>query len=447
MIANLYNLSHMIAKKTSLPYDRFVLPNGLVTLVYPMPGVLTSIAEIDIRNGSAYENEGQEGISHFIEHMAFQGTKTYPDALSLSQKVESLGGTFNAISFPFLTEYWIKLPHTNMVEGLGVLYELVFEPSISEEEIEREKQVVLSEYFDFWRDPDNRYGHELKQKRFREKGHPYARQGLGNPKIIRRFKKEDIMQWRQKYYNPQNMVLSIAGNVDRRKIKQAVKRKFGKAPAGKLYKTPKVDPKGYSNFLIYHKNDRKKQIRFSLSFPTFGNQLVSRKTRLSAGVLSRILGGSSASRLFARLREKERLVYTVSSVFVTFPYMGILYISGSTGAENLSAVMTAIRQELDLLLKNGISEAEFKRASAVLDANTLMQFDNPNTISTYFADEELRGLAIWTPEDYVKQAAKLKKGDADEIAKKVFDFSKVNIGLQGNVAKKDIEKIKKLFKP
>jgi len=427
------------------PFTRFVLPNGLTVLHYKMDSVLSAYAVLYIKVGAVYEKPSERGVSHFLEHQSFLGTNKYPTPLKLAQISQNLGLIKDGRTSGTNVFYSIKLPNLNFKTGLDILYELVFEQLFDNKSLLSERSVIMSEFNDFWHNPERRFFHEIYRKRFKQKEHPYSYRPLGIPPTIESISKEKVTSWKNKYYHPKNMVLSVAGNIEVEVLKKYLGKTFGKEAPGKNIEEPKFSTKDYSGFLIYNQGDPRPQITFYFSFPAFGHVERSRQQRITFILLNHIFGRSSASRLFQRLREKERYVYKISSDVSLMLCMGDLYISGSTPLEKLIPTVRSFKEEVDFLVRKGVTEKEIVAARKFISAQTLMQFDNPASIAEYFVNQELNEKDIWFPENYVQESAKISKSDLDKLTKEIFDYSKLNIGLLGNVPETTVKEIERLF--
>lgn len=428
------------------PYKEIVLPNKLKVLLYPMESLMSVHIVLFVRVGAVYEKQDERGISHFTEHMAFLGTKQYPSALATSQAAQKFGAEYNGWTSRFSTRYWVSLPYTNVNNGIDLIYQLAFEPLIKDEDVNKEKGVILSEYDDFWHNPDQRFGHESWRRRFKQKEHPYSYRSLGIPDTIKAVKREEILSWRKKYYNPANMIISVAGNVDKDQILKIIEKNFGRKIPGVKRKEPKFNTNDYSAFTSFIQKESRPQVRFIISFPAFGRKEFDRGKRIRLSLLNHIFGAGSASRLFQRLREKERLVYRIGSGTSLHTWMGDFAIFGSVPVEKLVPAMKIIRKEIDKLVKDGVNRKEIDLSRNYMNASTLMRFDNPESIAYYFGHQVFNEEEVWFPEDYMKEANKIKKRELDELAKEIIDYSKVNISLMGDIHPKKLKAVEKIFK-
>jgi len=410
-----------------------------------MESVLSVHLVAFVRVGAVYEKPKERGITHFTEHMPFLGTRKFQTPLALSQQELKIGAKHNGWTDRFSTRYFVILPYTNIAKGVDLLYQLVFNPLIKESDVEKEKGVILSEFNDFWNNPDQRFNHETWRKRFKKEEHPYSYRAVGIPQTINSITQKDILSWREKYYNPSNMILSIVGKFDENKTLKIIENSFGKEKAGLKAKEPKFNTKDYSNFLLFHQKESREQIKFFISFPAFGWKEIERPEKVQLHLLNHILGEESASRLFQTLREKERLVYRIGSNIHLHTWMGALEIWGSVPDKKLLRAMKLIKQEINKLKKYGVSQKEIELSRNYINAITLMRFDNPESITYYFGYQAFDEEKIWYPEDYMKVAAKITKKELDELAKEIFDFKKVNISLMGNIPQNTLKEVKKIF--
>jgi len=295
------------------PFQKFTLPNGLTILLYKMDSVMSTFAILYTRVGAIYEKQKERGLSHLTEHLAFLGTDKYPSPTLISQEAEQRGMIYNGSTSQSSTFYSVHLPHSFISYGLEILHQFVFKPKNSTADLEKEKEVVISEYQDFWHNPERHFYHEIWRKRFRQKEHPYSFRPMGIPESINNLDISEVKAWRNKYYNPSNMVISVSGNFNADDLLMRLKETIGKEKSGKTAEEPAFAKDDYSGFTTYIQEDPRPQIIFDLTFPAFGWREKGRMERQKLRILNRIFGGGQSSRLYERLRRKERLVYRVGS--------------------------------------------------------------------------------------------------------------------------------------
>jgi len=428
-------------------FQKFILSNGLTVLLYHMDSVMSTSAILFVRTGAVFEKEKERGISHLVEHSAFIGTQKYPSSEIISKTAENLGIFYGGGTSKDSTYYTIKAPHMNFRTGLELLSQFLFAPLLQEQQIVKEKEAILSEYGDFWNDPVRRFEHEIWRKRFSEDDHPYSWRPMGKPETIKNLNLKLVLDWREKYYYPANMILSIAGNFESEQLKDTIQELFGQGETKSPQEEPKFSQDGYSGFTIYHQDDERRQITFNLTFPAFGSREVDRTERIKLRLLDIILGSARSSRLYMRLREKERLIYRMFCERRLLSWMGALVIEGSTPVEKLTKTLSAVKEEIDNLLEKGINEEELNLAKNLSAAQALMQFDNTSEIANYFANESFYEQEIWFPERRIEVINKIRASELNELARKIFNFSKLNLGLLGNISPANLKEVKNIFEP
>lgn len=429
--------------KGKLPYDRFILPNGLRVILYPMSSVLSSFAVFFVKTGAMYEKERDEGISHFVEHATFLGTKKYPTPFDLSTAASSLGAFYDGVTSRIKTQYWVRLPSINLNSGLDFLYQLLYHPRLVPDDLEKEKGVILSEYNDYWFHPDRKFEHEVWCKRLSGDCQPHTHEVVGTPETIQSFSKRSVENWYQNYYHPKNMILSLAGHFHNDPQKK-IREYFGQDKDGEISQEPRYKT-GYSDYTFYYQKEDRPQIRFILTFPAFGWRERPRIAGLELGLFNNLFGGGPASRLFLRLREKERLVYRISSSFYLQSWLGDFEIWGSVPEEKLIPALKIIKEEIDKVLKDGLTEEEIIRGKKFLSLSTQMRFDNPESIAYFLANQEFDNEEIWLPQRYAFESEKIKKEDLERLAREIFDFRKINVCLMGKIKKRSLKETDKIF--
>jgi len=427
------------------PSGRFNLKNGLTVLFYPTKSLLSTFAVVFVRVGAAYDNDAEIGMSHFVEHLSFTGTKKYPSALAIAQAADAVGAKFNGGTGELRTQYHIKMPYLHFEPGIKILSELVFYPFFAKGEIKKEKNVILSEFNDIWHNPERRFNYEVFRQRFKQKEHPYARLVVGNPEKIKQFSESKAILLRKKYYQPANMVLSIAGDLAKNSVLKTAEKYFDYGQKGIETKEKKFDRGDYSDFGYYYQEEKRPQIQFVISFPGFGEKELSRKERIVLSFLAYILGRGRRSRLNLRLREKEGFVYKVGTDYTCYPYLGDFLIWGSVPVDKLLPAFSAVKEEIEKLMAKGIPGDELLLAKNSYAASLLMQFDNPEAIAYYFIVQEFKKEEIWLPQRNIEEDEKITAKEILTLAGKIFDYKKININLLGFVPPELQKRVQSVF--
>ncbi len=433
-------------KDTKSDFQKHVLPNGLTVLLYQMDSVKSVYLELLVRVGGVYESDEEQGISHFVEHASLLGTKKYKTKLDIARHAERIGASFNGSTNRFSTIYWVKLPYNNVLEGLDLLHQFVFDPVLDRSEILRDKKIVLTEFNDYWGNPEKRFWREVWTNRFVKKDHPYSREVLGNPNSIEDFNEVKVKSWRDKHYHPNNMILTLAGNFSTGEITENINELFGAKKRGLSSVRPVFSEEDYSDFKIYGQDDSRSQMPLNISFPAFGSKGTTRKERMTLGIINYVLTSGTGARLFQRLRYKEGLVYSVNGRITIFDWLGAYEVESSASLENIMSVFKILKEELDKLIDGGITDEELDLARGFMNYSSLLNFDNPVDIAHYVIGQEFNYDEIWFPEKYIEESKKITKKDVSLMIKEIFDYSKINISLLGNIPANTIKYIENIFK-
>lgn len=427
-----------------LPYQRFVLPNGLVVILYPVLGVRAIAFELLVKVGPRHENKKNRGISHFIEHLAHEGTAIFPTSEDFQDFLELRGVQRESKTANGETIYRGKFPARYVSEVLEVLRGQVFQPVFSDKIIETSRKVILQEIADKENKSRVVFEREMIGKRFRTENHPYSRDGVGDKNVVKKIEKKNLVGWWKKYYQPQNMILSLAGNFENETAKRIIDKIFGKQSGGESeIEEPRFSNKSYSEKnLVFKLDSSERRTTLYVSFPAFGVKTRPLIDRMALAILVRILKKS----LYRELRLKEGFVYGVASNRRLFPYLGLVEIGTVTEPEKAGMVLKSIYRIIKEIQKEGIKEKELRLARSFLDAGSMMLFDSIERIVEYFGSEERLGEPHRLPEDLIKESRKISKEQVNRLLKEIFDFSKVNIGLFGQISKETELRIRDFFK-
>jgi predicted Zn-dependent peptidase len=432
-------------KETKDNFQKLILPNGLTVLLYKMDSVLSVYIACYIKSGPLWEESDERGVAHFCEHLAFDGTKNLSTSLAVSEYAQGIGAFTNASTNLTSTKFWIKSAYNNFGASLQLLHDLIFEPRLNDKDIEKEKLVITSEYNDWWQNPDNSFNYNSLQKRFKGSGQLYSRRSLGTPETISKLSKDVIIIWQNRYYRPNNMILSIVGNFEFNKVKHNLEKTFNLESKGKIPVEPKINLNDYSDINIYLEEEKRSQIRFFVNYPAFGWRDVTRKEEMELGLLSHLLGSGQSSRLFTRLREVEHVTYSISSNMTLYPHLGFFEIYGTVPADKVECSLKIIREEIENICKNEVTDKEMALSRKVFASGCLMKFESPESIANYLVSEEADFGEIHLPQYYVDISERLEAKDIQNLALRILSDKRINISLFGDVKNIKTEKLKGIF--
>jgi predicted Zn-dependent peptidase len=430
--------------KKNIPYEKIVLPNKLTVFFIDFPIIKSFYAYLYVKTGAACEKPHQSGISHFLEHLIHEDDKQNGDK-SLLEKIEEEGMYQNAATNLFGTYFYIASHHSKQETAINFIYQLVFGRELAENRLNHVKNIILHEIRDYNANPYKKFTRTFFEKRVKKKT-IYHNPILGNEETVKQFTKEQVIAWKEKNYQPANIVLSFFGNINKEKILKIIASNFAQLKntdqSIKLPK-PKVE---YSDYLIYHQQEKNEQIEFTLSFPAFGYKETSIKNFVSLWFLKYLLVGARSSRLYKKLKKEKSLIYYLIGGRSLFPYLGSFQIIGSVSKNNLALVISLIKKEIEKIKNNQINEAELTIAKNLYQRDIItFNFETPLQIYEWVVGQYITKNKIYLPDDFINISNKISVDDIHDVARKIFDFTKLNIGLYGNLKDEEIKRVDEIF--
>lgn len=393
-------------------YQRARLPNGLKIICESIPYVHSVSIGIWVGTGSRYEDPKYNGISHFIEHMLFKGTSRRTTK-QIAEAIDAVGGQLNAFTTKEYTCYYAKVLGEFLHLGIDLLADMFTNSLFAQEEIAKEKLVVLEEIKSFEDSPDELVHDLLAGAVLKE--HPLGWPILGTPETMARIDRQVIMEYLIQHYTPDNIVIAAAGNLQIDQIIAEVERSFSKLE-GKF--EPKLPPlPAYSPQTVLKSKDTE-QVHLCLGTRGYNRK---HEDKYAVFVLDSILGGSVSSRLFQELREERGLVYVTGSNHSAFRDTGIFSIYAGTSLKNYDEVVRVIKQEVKRLYSEIVSDLELNRAKEQLKGNLLLSLESTSNRMSRLAKIELYQDQLLTPEESVAKVEAVTPEDVRRVAGEMFE--------------------------
>ena len=337
------------------------LDNGLRVISQKMNETEAVTIEIWAGVGSRYERAEQNGISHFLEHMAFKGTETR-NAKQIAEDFDNIGGQLNAFTSREHTVYYAKVLKENFLEAAELLADIIQNSIFEQQEIERERNVVLQEIAMTNDAPDDIIFDFYQETAFAEQ--PIGRPILGPSKLVSNFSREDLTGYVGEHYNASNLILSVAGNIEHKDVLNFAQKSLSSINKGK--RSEKVSAK-------YSGGEHRERRDLEQVHMTFGFEGISylNDDVYKVQLMSCILGGGMSSRLFQEIREKRGLAYAVSSFNSSYLDSGTFTVYSATSPDKINELLNAVCDEMKKATSD-ITEAELKKAKAQAKAGLLM---------------------------------------------------------------------------
>ena len=423
-----------------MTHQIFTLKNGLSVVLVDTKTFPTFTAMLLVGAGSRYENEENNGVAHFFEHMAFKGSKKYPNALLLSSIIEGLGGIFNAFTTKDHTGYWIKAPLSHFETVVDVLADMIQNPLLFPEEIEREKGVIIEEINMYEDEPQYKAWELFEELLF--KNHPLGYPTTGYKETVGKFTRQTFLDYMENLYKPSNVVLVIAGGLsinqkskiknqnDTSKLKNflnIIEKKFSSWKDGQKASFLKfLDTQSSPQILI--KTKKTEQAHLILGYRGLN---YTHPKRYVQSVLMTILGGGMSSRLFYQVRERRGLCYYVHSGSEPFSETGYVYTRAglTVDAKKINEAIKVIIDEHQKIATGELKDEEIKKAKEMVKGQLILSLEDSHNLASFVGRKLIFERKIVKPEEVIKKIDAINKEEIINLAKKLFVKEKLNLAL------------------
>ena len=402
-----------------------VLPNGLRIITERMSHVRSVSVGFWIDSGSRCETQEQNGLSHFIEHMLFKGTKTR-SAEDIARSVDSIGGNLDAFTSKELVCFNTKVLDEHLPLAFDVLADLLLNPLFRDEDIEKEKGVILEEIKMDADNPDYLV-HEIFSSNF-WKDHPLGKPILGTRETVKRFDREMIHQFYSDAYSPHNLLITAAGNLQHRRLVDLVQERFCDFSRNGAAKEV-AKPSTHARIALRNKKELE-QVHLCLGVPSYP---VPHEDRFSCYVMNTLLGGGMSSRLFQNIRERQGLAYAVFSELNPYRDTGCLSIYAGTSVESAGKVVELILKEFKDLKENRIPPDEIRRAKDHLKGSLMLSLESTSSRMSNLARQEIYFKKFFTLDELGESIENVTEDDVQRIAREFFEPKSIALTILGNL--------------
>ena len=414
-------------------FKTLTLPNGLQIVAEAIPFVRSVSFGIWVKNGSRNENKVNNGISHFIEHMLFKGTKTRT-AKQIADEFDAIGGQLNAYTAKEMTCYYARVLDSHFLLAVDVLADMFFNSSFADEEIEKEKNVILEEISMNEDSPEDVAVELLQYNAYRNDSLGYAI--LGTEDTISSFDNIVFCDYFTKNYRPENTVIAIAGNFDFDYVCKIIEKYFSDFPVAKPYKTPQYSAV-YQPCRVKREKDVE-QLHLCLAFPgtNIGADDIYQMTALNT-----LFGGGMSSRLFQNIREKHGLVYSIYSYNSGYIDTGIFTICAAMNPSQIKKAAELIVDEIKGLYTDRVTPEYLNKTKEQLKSNVLLSLENSSSRMTSLGRSQLLLGRIISPDDIIKKIDAVSVEGLYELIEKVFVIDKISVSAVGKVKNLDLDEL------
>lgn len=411
----------------NLMYKRAKLKNGLRIITKPIKQAQSVSLGIWINTGGRYETDSQKGISHYLEHLLFKGSKKY-SCRAIKESIEGVGGSLNAFTSEELTCYLVKIPSRYQAAAFDILSDMVINPSLNQEDIDKERTVILEE-LKMYRDLPQSYVYELLDELL------WPNQPLGTPIIgtvesINRINRDTLKNYQSGCYTAANIVISAAGSLEHEALTKKISAKFSASQTAELNRfTPAKESQNKPQLKIFHKETE--QTHMALGFQSLkrGHPL-----RHAQAILHIILGANMSSRLFNEVREKRGLAYEIGTGLKRYHDTGAFLVHAGIDNLKVEDCLGVIFQELGKIRKTLAAKDEFKRAKEFLLGQLSLALEDTMEYMLWMGESVACLDKAYTLEQVSQEVKKVSLQDVRRVASEIFDNQKINLALIGPLA-------------
>ena len=404
----------------------------------PQPQSLATTVLVLVEAGSKYEKKEINGLSHFLEHLCFKGTKKRPSALAIASELESLGAESNAFTDREVTGYYAKVAGEHLDAVLDIVSDLYLNPVFNEAELEKEKGVIIEEINMYEDNPMRKVGDFFTELLYGDQ--PAGWDIAGRKEVIRALKREEIVKYRSQHYVAKATTVIVAGAFDEKKTLLKIKELFKTIPAAKKFSKPKtIDQQEKPAILAHYK--KSDQTHILLGFRAFN---MFDKRRYALEVLEDVLGGGMSSRLFQRVRDQLGAAYYVRAGSNLYTDHGFFAIGAGLDNSRVAEVVKAILDELRKISRAAIGSAELKKSKNHIIGQFLMGLETSDELASFYGQQELFHKDILTPKEIVQKVEAVTAGDVLRVAGDIVKNEHLNLALIGPF--KDGREFEKILK-
>ena len=401
------------------------LPNGIKVITEAMPHVRSVSVGIWVSSGSRRESAEENGLSHFIEHMLFKGTANR-SAEDIARSVDSIGGNLDAFTAKEMVCYNTKVLDEHLPIAMDVLSDLVLNPAFRDEDIEKEKGVILEEIKMDADSPDYLV-HEIFSSNF-WKDHPLGKPILGTRETVKRFNQAMVQDYYRGVYTPSNLLITAAGNLGHERLVNLARERFEALPAAGP-EPPQTVPATHARISLKSKKDLE-QVHVCLGVPSYP---IPHEDRFTCYVLNTILGGGMSSRLFQNIRERQGLAYAVFSELNPYSDTGCLSIYAGTSLEAAKKVVESVLKEFTDLKQKTAPAEEVRRAKDHLKGSLMLSLESTSSRMSNLARQEMYFRRFFSLDELAESIEQVTAEDVQRVAQTFFDQKNVALTVLGNL--------------
>ena len=407
-------------------YKKVTLKNGLRILVVPAKSTKAVTVMALVGTGSKYETKEINGISHFLEHMFFKGTKKRPDKVQIAEDLDKVGGNFNAFTGTDYTGYWAKVAYQKFDLAMDWVSDIYLNSLLPREEIDKERGVIIEEINMYYDHPMRYIGNLWQELLYGDQ--PAGWDIAGTKATVAKMTREQMFDYRALQYVASNTIVVVAGNVAVPKAVASAKKYFAAIKNSEPPKKAAVaESQDKPGFLLQKRACDQTHVALGVR-----GYSVFHPKRYALEVMSTILGGMMSSRLFIEVREKLGLAYHIRVDNAMDPETGSVAVMAGLDSKRIELGITTILNEFKKIRDEKVSAEELKRAKDNMIGKTVLALEASDALASFYAEQELMEGKIETPETVFKKIGKVTSKDIQDVARDIFRPEKLNMAVIGS---------------
>ena len=421
-----------------MKFSKRILANGLTVIEIPSHDAESVVVDFFVKTGSRSESAKENGISHFLEHFLFKGTKKHPSALAISSLIDSIGGEMNANTGKEHTQYYIKAASKHLSLIFEVLTDMIQNPLLDPEELEKEKGVIVEE-INMYKDTPM-YEIENVLERTMWPRDTLGRDIAGTKETVVKFNQKMFLDYINRHYQTPNMILGVSGKYDSSQLQKLIQKHWLKHPKKKFHGWQRAkDHQTSPRLRVEFKKTEQAHLALGYKGFAYGD-----KRNTAQTVLSAILGGGMSSRLFTEVREKRGLAYYVRASGSNYQDTGVFNIGAGVQIGKIEEAIKVIKFQLEKICKIKVEESELKKAKEYLKGRSILALEDNQVRLDWFLEHAAFYPKIQTPSEVFKKIDAVTSGDVGSVARKLFQNKNLTLAVIGPY--KSDERFKKILK-
>jgi len=413
-----------VVSSPDAPVISHQLPNGLRIRVAPMLHTRSATLALCFGTGSRYEATEEQGIAHLVEHMLFKGSARYPTAQSISEAIEGVGGVLNASTDKELTVYWSKVASRHTDLAFDLLSDMVRSPRLDDEELDKEKRVVLEE-LGLAQDAPGEWVHQLLSETLWP-DQPLGREIAGTPETVNSQTPGSIAKYIRRTHGLANAVLTVAGNADPDHVIKLAEHRLGDVgePAPAWVSATNAPESAQVSIQVRPTEQ---------AYLAVGGYALPRNDpdRFALRLANAILGDGMSSRLFLEVREHLGLAYDVSSYVVGFHDAGALVVAAGVDPDQSHEALDAILREIDRLRQGPVPETELRKVKEYIKGRTWLGLEDSYSVANWYGAQALLSREELSPDDALGRLEAVTADDVLRVTQRVFSGPWLNLAYIG----------------